>query len=76
MKDNMLVFKDKEAHTEIRYVIAHYSKKSWYHYLDFPNIDDAKEHITKLRKRNPNMNYGLFEKIEHVTVNKLDETYL
>lgn len=76
MTESMLIFKEKETHTEIRYVIAYYSKKSWYHYLDFPNIDDAKEHIAKLRERNPNMNYGLFEKIEHVTISKIDEEYI
>lgn len=76
VRDNMLVFKEKETHTEIIYVIAYYAKNSWYHYLDFPNIDDAKENIEKVRKRNPNMRYGLFEKIEQVTANKLDEKCL
>ena len=47
MKDNMLVFNDKETHAETRYVIAKYSKSRWYHYLDFPNIEDAKEHLEK-----------------------------
>ncbi len=73
MKDNMIVFNDKETHTEIRYVIAYHAKNSWYHYLDFPNIDDAKEHIAKVRERIPNRRYGLFEKIEQVTVNIVDE---
>ena len=76
MKDNMLVFKDKDTHTEIRYVIAYYARNSWYHYLDFPNIDDAKEQLEKARKRNPNRRYGLFEEIEQVTINKLDEECL
>ena len=76
MGNNMLVFKDKDVRTEIRYVIAYYSKNSWYHYLDFPNIDDAKEHLELARKNNPNRVYGLFEKIEQTTVNKLDEEYL
>lgn len=76
MKDNMLVFKDKDTHTEIRYVIAYYAKNSWYHYLDFPNIDDAKGQLEKARKRNPNRRYGLFEKIEQATINKLDEEFL
>lgn len=57
MNNNMIVFKDKDTHTEIRYVIAFYMKNMWYHYLDFPNIDDAKEYIDKLRKGHPNMLY-------------------
>ena len=50
MKDMMIVFNDNETHTEIRYVIARYSKSRWYHFLDFPNIDDAKEHLEKSKK--------------------------
>ena len=76
MTNNMLIFKDNETHTEIRYVIAYYAKNSWYHYLDFPNIDDAKEHLESVRKKHPYRVYGLFEKIEKATINQLDEEYL
>ena len=76
MIDNMLVFNDNETHTEIRYVIARYSKSKWYHYLDFPNIEDAKEHLEKVRKKHPNMKFGLFEKIERATINMLDEEFI
>lgn len=76
MKENMLVFREKETHTEIRYVIAYYAKKMWYRYLDFPNIDDAKEHIAKIREKHPNRKYALFEEIEHETMNKMDEEYI
>lgn len=76
MIDNMLVFNDNETHTEIRYVIARFEKSRWYHYLDFPNIDDAKEHLDKVRKIHPNMNLGIFEKIEQATINMLDEEFI
>ena len=76
MKDNMLVFNDNETHTEIRYVIAHFEKSRWYHYLDFPNIDDAKEHLEKIRKIHPNMKFGIFEKIEQATINMLNEEFI
>lgn len=72
----MLIFKDKDTHTEVRYVIAYYANNTWYHYLDLPNIDDAKEQLKNARIRKPHVKYGLFEKIEQVTVNKLDEEYL
>ena len=73
MKDNMLIFNDNETHTEIRYVIAKYSKSKWYHYLDFPNIEDAKEHLETVRKIHPDIEFRVFEKIEQATVNMLDE---
>ena len=73
MKDNMLIFNDNEIHTEIRYVIAIYSKSKWYHYLDFPNIKDAKEHLEKVRKIHPDIEFRVFEKIEQATVNMLDK---
>lgn len=76
MIDNMLVFNDNETHTEIRYVIARFEKSQWYHYLDFPNIDDAKEHLGKVRKIHPNMKLGIFEKIEQATINMLDEEFI
>ena len=73
MKDNLLIFKDQEIHIEIRYVIAYYAKNHWYHYLDYPNIDDAKEQLEKIRKQNHNMKFGLFEKIEQISVNKIEK---
>ena len=76
MIDNMLVFNDNETHTEIRYVIAKYSKSRWYHYLDFPNIEDAKEHLDKMRKAHPDSKFGIFEKIEQATINMLDEEFI
>lgn len=76
MSDNMFVFKDNETHTEIRYVIAHFEKSQWYHYLDFPNIEDAKDNLEKVRKMHPNMKFGLFEKIEQSTINMLDENFI
>ena len=76
MKDNMLVFNDKETHAETRYVIAKYSKSRWYHYLDFPNIEDAKEHLEKVRKVHPDSKFGIFEKIEQATINMLDEEFI
>ena len=76
MKDNMLIFNDGETHTEIRYVIARFSKSKWYHYLDFPNIEDAKEKLEEVRKAHPNIEFGIFEKIEQVTINMLDEEYI
>ena len=76
MKDNMFIFNDNETHTEIRYVIARYSKSQWYHYLDFPNIEDAKEHLDKAREAHPDIKFGIFEKIEQSTVNMLDEEFI
>ena len=76
MIDNMLIFNDNETHTEIRYVIAKYSKSRWYHYLDFTNIEDAKEHLDKMRKAHPDSKFGIFEKIEQVTINMLDEEFI
>ena len=76
MIDNMLVFNDNETHTEIRYVIAKYSKSRWYHYLDFTNIEDAKEHLDKMRKAHPDSKFRIFEKIEQVTINMLDEEFI
>ena len=76
MENSMIEFKEKESHTEIRYVIAYYMNKTWFHYSDFSEIDVAKEYLKKLRKCNPNRKYSLFEKIEQVTINKLDEEYL
>lgn len=76
MVNNMLVFKDNETHTEIRYVIAYFVKSRWYHYLDFPNIEDTKEHLEKARKIHPNMKFGIFEKIEKTTINMLDEKFI
>ena len=76
MKNNMFVFNDNETHTEIRYVIAHFAQSRWFHYLDFSNIDDAKEHLEKVRKIHPNMKLGIFEKIEQETINMLDEEFI
>ena len=76
MDNNMYMFNDNETHTEIRYVIAHFEKSRWYHYLDFPNIDDAKEHLEKVRKIHPNMKFGIFEKIEQATINMLNEEFI
>ena len=79
MKDNMLIFNDNEIHTEVRYVIARYSKSRWYHwyhYLDFLNIEDAKEHLDKVRKAHPDSKFGIFEKIEQATINMLDEEFI
>lgn len=73
MKNNMLVFNDKEKHTEIRYVIAFYNERIWCHYLDFPNIDDAKESLDKLRINYPFTKFRLFEKIEQTTINSVYE---
>ena len=76
MKDYMLVFRDKEIHTDIRYVIARFSKSRWYYYLDFPNIEDAKENLEKVRKKHPDIKFGIFEKIEKATINMLDEEFI
>ena len=76
MVNNMRVFNDNETHTEIRYVIAHFEKSQWYHYLDFSNIEDAKEQLEKIRKIHPNMKLGIFEKIEQATINMLDEEFI
>ena len=76
MINNMMVFNDNETHTEIRYVIAHFAQSRWYHYLDFPNIHDAKENLEKIRKIHPNMKLGIFEKIEQATVNMIDEKFI
>ena len=76
MKDNMLIFKNKETHTEIRYVIAKYSKSRWYHYLDFTNIEDAKENLDKVRKAHPDIKFAIFEKIERAIINMLDEEFI
>ena len=73
MKDNMNIFNNNETYTEIRYVIARFEKSRWYHYLDFPNIDDAKEHLEKVRKAHPDIKFAIFEKIEQATINMLDE---
>ena len=74
----MLIFNDNETHTEIRYVIAKYSnlKSKWYHYLDFPNIEDAKENLEKVRKIHPNIEFGIFESIEQKAINMLDEEFI
>ena len=76
MIDNMLVFNDNETHTEIRYVIAKYSKSRWYHYLDFTNIEDAKEHLDKVGTAHPDIKFAIFEKIEQATINMLDEEFI
>ena len=76
MKDNMFVFRDNDTHTEVRYVIARFSKSKWYHYLDFPNIEDAKEKLEEVRKAHPDIEFGIFEKIEQVTINILDEEFI
>ena len=76
MKDDMLIFNDNDTHTEIRYVIAKYSKSRWYHYLDFQNIEDAKEHLDKVRKAHHGIKFGIFEKIEKSTINMLDEEFI
>lgn len=76
--DNMLVFKDGDMYTKIRYVIAYFSeiKGNWYHYLDFPDIDTAKLELEKAKKRKPNVKYGLFEKIEQKTINQLTKDFI
>ena len=76
MANNMIVFNENETHTEIRYVIARFEKSRWYHYLDFSNIEDAKEKLKKIRKIHPNMKLGIFEKIEQKTINMLDEEFI
>ena len=50
MDNNMYMFKDNETNTEIIYVIAQFEKSKWWHYVDFPNINDAKECLEKVRK--------------------------
>lgn len=74
--NNMLIFTDNETHTEISYVIARLGNKQWYHYLDFPNIEDAKEILAKVREKHPDIKFGLFEKIEKSTVNMLNEEFV
>ena len=76
MKDNMIIFNDNETHTEIRYVIARYSKSRWHHFLDFPNIEDAKEHLDRVRKVHPDIKFGIFKKIEQATINMLNEEFI
>ena len=76
MINNMIVFNDNETHTEIRYVIARFEKSRWYHYLDFTNIEDAKEHLDKARTAHPDIKFAIFEKIEQATINMLDEEFI
>lgn len=76
MKDNMYIFRDNETHTEVTYVIARFSKSRWYHYYDFPNIEDAKEKLEEVRKAHPESKFGIFEKIEQATVNMLSEEFI
>lgn len=76
MVNNMRVFNDNETYTEIRYVIALFTQSRWFHYLDFSNIEDAKEKLEEIRKTNPNMKLGIFEKIEQATINMLDEEFI
>ena len=51
-------------------------KNSWYHYLDFSNIEDTKEYLERLRKMKPDMKFGIFKKIEQKTINRLDEEFI
>lgn len=76
MVNNMMVFNDNETYTEIRYVIAYFARSRWFHYLDFPNIEDAKEKLEEIRKIHPNMKLGIFEKIEQATINMLNEEFI
>lgn len=66
-------FKDKDFQTKIKYVIAYYQKKEWYHYVTFEEIEDAKDKLASLRKFRPSRKFALFEEIEQSTINKIDE---
>ena len=74
--NNMYMFKDNETNTEIIYVIAQFEKSKWWHYVDFPNIDDAKECLEKVRKKYTDIKFGLFEKIQKTTINMVDEGFI
>ena len=76
MDNNMYMFKDNETNTEIIYVIAQFVKSKWWRCVDFPNIDDAKECLEKVRKKYPDIKFGLFEKIQKTTINMLDEGFI
>ena len=76
MDNNMYMFKDNETNTEIIYVIAQFEKSKWWHYVDFPNVDAAKECLEKVRKKYPDIKFGLFEKIQKTTMNMLDEEFI
>ena len=71
-------FKDGDNDKNIRYVIARYSKykKCWFYYTTYEDIEVAKERIGKLRKEDPNMEFGLFEEIRAYTINQLAEECL
>ena len=77
MDNNMYMFKDNETNTEIIYVIAQFEKSKWWNYVvDFHNIDDAKEYLEKVRKKYPDIKFGLFKKIQKTTMNMLDEGFI
>ena len=76
MDGNTYMFNDYEIHIETIYVIAQFEKSKWWHYLDFPNIDDAKECLEKVRKKYPDIKFGLFEKIQKTTINMLDKEFI
>ena len=66
-------FEDGAGENNITYVVGKYSKlhKRFYWNREFEDIEDAKDYMSVLQKLNPNVRYGIFERIKAETINEL-----
>ena len=67
----MYEFNDDDCDCRISYIIAYHENDKWHHVLGYSSIVKAKEELEKIMSRNPSVEYGIFQKIENITMNQL-----
>lgn len=67
----MRVFNDGDSNSRIVYVVAYREDDVWHHEIGSLGLKESLKRLNKLRVQNPDKEYGLFMRVERMSIKQI-----
>lgn len=67
----MRVFNDGDSNSRVIFVVAYREDNRWCHNVGYTSLKEAMKNLNKLRVQNPDKEYGLFMRVERISIKQI-----
>ena len=64
-------FNNGDRNSRVVYVVAYHENNKWYHKIGSLSLKESLKRLNKLRAENPDMEFGLFTRLESISFNQI-----